>query len=153
VCAPLCRGSRSAPGGPQHYLPRTSTNIALTIDDGPDPQWTPQILALLARYQVAATFCMIGRHAATHPHLVATVIDGGHHVANHTFTHPIPMTRLTPPQIHAEIGRASDAITTANGGHHPTLFRSPGGEWSPTVLAACTAAGMRPLDWSVDPRG
>ncbi len=151
VC-PTVPGVVQHPGGPQHYLPCTGTNIALTIDDSPDPQWTPQILALLARYQVPATFCMIGRHAAAYPHLVMAVIDGGHHVANHTFTHPIPITRLAPTQVHDELNRASDAITAASGGHRPALFRSPGGIWSPTVLTVCAQGGMRPLDWSIDPR-
>ena len=151
VC-PAVPGVIQHTGGPQHYLPCSGTNIALTIDDGPDPQWTPQILALLARYQIPATFCMIGRHAAAYPHLVAAVVDGGHQVANHTFTHPIPISRLTPPQVHDEVNRASDAITAASGGHRPILFRSPGGNWSPEVLAACAQGGMRPLDWSVDPR-
>jgi peptidoglycan/xylan/chitin deacetylase (PgdA/CDA1 family) len=139
-------------GGPQHYLPCSGTNIALTIDDGPHPVWTPQILALLARHQIPATFCMIGRHVAAYPNLVAAIIDAGHHIANHTFTHPMPFTKLTPAQVRAEIDRTTDVITKASGGHRPTLFRAPGGAWSPANLEACAAAGMRPLDWSVDPR-
>jgi peptidoglycan-N-acetylglucosamine deacetylase len=149
---PTVPGIVDRPGGPQHYLPCQGTNIALTIDDGPDPHWTPKILALLARYRIRATFCMIGRHATAYPHLVAAVAAAGHRIANHTLTHPLNLPRLTPPQIHTEINRASDAITAASGGHRPTLFRAPGGNWSPAVLAACADAGMRPLDWSVDPR-
>jgi peptidoglycan/xylan/chitin deacetylase (PgdA/CDA1 family) len=94
---------------------------------------------------------MIGRNAAAHADLVAAVVAGGHQVANHTFTHP-NLTHLAAPRIRAEIDRATDAITSASGGHRPTLFRAPGGAWSPTVLNACAAGGMRPLDWSVDPR-
>lgn len=139
------------PGGPQHYLPCNGTDIALTIDDGPDPTWTPQVLALLARYQITATFCMIGRHAAAHPDLVTAVAGAGHHVANHTLTHPLHLPRLSPTQIATEVSRATDILTRA-AGRRPTMFRAPGGNWSPTVLAACAAAGMRPLDWSVDPR-
>lgn len=150
VC-PTVPGVVQQPGGPQHYLPCSGTNIALTIDDGPDPTWTPKILALLARYQIHATFCMIGRHAAANPGLVRAVADAGHHIANHTFTHPDPLGQLTPAQINDQLGQATDAITAA-GAPHPTLFRAPGGRWSPDVLAACAAGGMRPLDWSVDPR-
>jgi peptidoglycan/xylan/chitin deacetylase (PgdA/CDA1 family) len=150
VC-PRVPGIVEKPGGPQFYLPCSGTDIALTIDDGPDPQWTPQILALLAQYQIPATFCMIGRSAATHPKLVAAVVAGGHHIANHTFTHPT-LTRLTRAQIRAEMGRATDAVTAASGGHRPRLFRAPGGAWSAEALAECAAQGMRPLDWSVDPR-
>jgi len=150
VC-PTVAGVVQRPGGPQHYLPCSGTNIALTIDDGPDPRWTPQILALLARYQIHATFCVIGRHATTYPDLIRAIIAGGHQIANHTQTHPIPLTRLPPTGIAAQLAQATDAITAA-GAPHPTLFRAPGGAWSPAVLAACTTAGMRPLDWSVDPR-
>src|SRR2546425_52364 len=88
VC-PTVPGIVQHPGGPQFYLPCTGTNIALTIDDGPDPQWTPQILTLLATYKIKATFCMIGKRAAANPGLVAAVVDGGHQVANHSFTHPL----------------------------------------------------------------
>ena len=149
---PTVPGLSQTPGGPQHYLPCSGTDIALTIDDGPDPEFTPKILGLLARYGIPATFCMIGRHAAANHGLVARVADAGHQVANHTFTHPLNLPRLTPPQITSEIHQATDAITAASGGHRPTLFRAPGGNWSATVIATCTAAGMRPLDWSVDPR-
>ena len=150
LCPPA-PGVVQRPGGPQHYLACAGTDVALTIDDGPDPRWTPQILALLARYRIHATFCLIGRHAAAYPQLVAAIVQGGHHLANHTFTHPIPISRLAAARVHDEVNRASDAITAASGGIRPTLFRSPGGIWSPTVLAACARAGMRPLDWSVDP--
>jgi peptidoglycan/xylan/chitin deacetylase (PgdA/CDA1 family) len=139
------------PGGPQHYLPCHGTDIALTIDDGPDPTYTPQILDLLARYRITATFCMIGSRAAAQPTLVARVAAAGHHIANHTYTHPLNLPTLAPAQIHDQIARTSDALTRL-AGTRPTLFRAPGGNWSPTVLAACAAAGLRPLDWSVDPR-
>ncbi len=139
------------PGNPLQYLPCNGTDIALTIDDGPHPTWTPKVLALLARHRIHATFCMIGQNAAAHPDLVAAVLDGGHHIANHTYTHPMNLPALTAAQIRAEIGRTSDAITAA-GGSHPRLFRAPGGTWSTAIVAACTAAGMRPLDWSVDTR-
>jgi peptidoglycan/xylan/chitin deacetylase (PgdA/CDA1 family) len=150
VC-PTVPGIVQTPGGPQHYLPCRGTDIALTIDDGPDPAYTPQILALLARYDIKATFCMIGKHAAAYPNLVAAVAAGGHHIANHTFTHPLNLPKLTTAQIRTEVERGVDAIT-AGGAAHPKLFRATGGNWSSAVVAACTAAGMRPLDWSVDPR-
>jgi peptidoglycan-N-acetylglucosamine deacetylase len=154
---PTAGACPTAPGivdkadGPQHYVPCAGTNIALTIDDGPDPRWTPQVLGLLATYQISATFCMIGRSAKAHPDLVAAVADAGHQIANHTFNHPTPLGRLATPRIHTEIDQTSDVIASATG-KRPQLFRAPGGEWSPAVLAACTGAGMRPLDWSVDPR-
>jgi peptidoglycan/xylan/chitin deacetylase (PgdA/CDA1 family) len=149
---PTVSGVVQKPGGPQHYLPCQGTDIALTVDDGPDAEWTPQILSLLSRHEVKATFCMIGKRAAANPGLVRAVLDGGHHIANHTFTHPATLAKMPDPQVRDEIGKAMDAITTASGGKRPTLFRSPGGEWSPIILQECVAQGVRPLDWSVDPR-
>jgi peptidoglycan/xylan/chitin deacetylase (PgdA/CDA1 family) len=151
ACPPV-HGVTQHAGGPQYYLPCQGTQIALTVDDGPDPANTPRILALLAKYHVPATFCMIGRAAAAHPDLVKQVVDGGHQVANHTYTHPMNLAKLTDVQVRAEVGRATDAIATASGGHRPSLFRAPGGAWSPTILAECRTFGVRPLGWSVDPR-
>jgi len=65
--------------------PRT---IALTFDDGPDPRWTPQILAVLAKYRVPATFFVVGSLATRHPELVRAIRDSGSELGAHTFTHP-----------------------------------------------------------------
>lgn len=147
---PVIEGEVERPGGPQHYVSCHGTNIGLTIDDGPDPTWTPRVLKLLARYRVTATFCLIGRSAAAHPGLVAAIADAGHEVANHTWTHPLPFTRLSTARIHEEIHRTSSLLASLH--IRPTYFRAPGGEWSQRILAEVKAAGLRPLDWSVDPR-
>jgi peptidoglycan-N-acetylglucosamine deacetylase len=139
------------PGNPQQYLRCDGRAIALTIDDGPHPVWTPKILALLARHKVKATFCMVGENAAAHPDVVAAVVDGGHDIANHTYTHPMNLIKLSRSAIRAEIERTSEKIVAA-GGVRPKLVRAPGGTWSLAVTNAATAAGMRPLDWSVDTR-
>ena len=68
----------------RHLPDRT---VALTFDDGPDPRWTPQVLAVLARKHVPATFFEVGSRAAQHPDLVRRVLGGGHEVANHTWSH------------------------------------------------------------------
>jgi len=140
-------------GLPQHHLPCTGTDIALTVDDGPDPTYTPRMLALLAQQEIRATFCMIGRSAAAHPDLVKRVLDGGHHIANHTHSHPMNIAKMAAGAVHAEMEKATDAINKASGGsYHPTLFRSPGGAWSQTILGQCGSLGLHPLDWTVDPR-
>jgi peptidoglycan-N-acetylglucosamine deacetylase len=136
---------------PQKHVACGAADVALTIDDGPDPTWTPPVLALLARLDIRATFCVIGRQAAAHPTLVADVAAAGHQIANHTYTHRFLGT-ASPGRISTEIERATEAIATAAGGRRPRLFRTPGGEWSGAVLAECAAQGLRPLDWSVDPR-
>jgi peptidoglycan/xylan/chitin deacetylase (PgdA/CDA1 family) len=133
-------------------LPAVSSNaIALTIDDGPDPLWTPQILDLLRRNGVRATFSLIGRQARAYPALVRGIVAEGHGVCNHSMTHPQPFGARTAAAIHQQIADAQSAITDA-GGVAPVLFRAPGGDWSPEVLAAVAGLGLVPLGWDVDPR-
>jgi len=124
--------------------------IALTIDDGPDPAYTPQVLALLARYRVTATFSMIGIEAQAHPAVAREVAAAGHLIVNHTWTH-LNLAWLPPAMVTEQMSRATDAIHAATG-RIPDLFRAPYGAWSPFVLSQCARAGMAPLGWSVDPR-
>jgi peptidoglycan/xylan/chitin deacetylase (PgdA/CDA1 family) len=124
--------------------------IALTIDDGPSPVYTPQILQLLDKYQVTATFSMIGLEVDAYPGLAREVAAVGHMIANHTWSH-LDLAFLPPVMIADQINRATGAIHTVTG-RVPTLFRAPYGAWSPAVLAHCAQTGMTPLDWSVDPR-
>ena len=124
--------------------------IALTIDDGPSPVYTPQILRLLDTYQVTATFSMIGLEVDAHPGMAREVAAAGHVIANHTWSH-VDLAVLPPVAVADQIDRATDAIGTVTG-RVPTLFRAPYGAWSPAVLQRCAQAGMTPLDWSVDPR-
>ncbi len=100
--------------------------VALTIDDGPDPHWTPQVLDLLARYHVRATFSLVGVEVHAHRDLVRRIVAEGHTVANHTMTHPQPFTRRTLARIDREISRAQSVLVDAIGAP-PRLFRSPGG--------------------------
>jgi peptidoglycan/xylan/chitin deacetylase (PgdA/CDA1 family) len=135
---------------PLFYIEDDDKAIALTIDDGPDPVYTPQVLALLQQYQVTATFSMIGTSVNAYPHLARSVAEAGHRIANHTWTHA-DLPTLKTPAVHDQIAQATDAITTATG-VQPGLFRAPYGAWSPAVIAECERAQMIPLDWSVDPR-
>jgi peptidoglycan/xylan/chitin deacetylase (PgdA/CDA1 family) len=137
-------------GKPQFYVHEGDKAIALTIDDGPDSRYTPQVLALLAQYKIHATFCMLGSSAATHAGLVQEVVAAGHLVANHTYTHA-NLTKADANTVRSEITRANDALAAA-GAKPPTFFRAPFGSWSPPVFQVCQELGLRPLDWSVDPR-
>ena len=142
--------SARPPERPLYYVPDASKDIALTIDDGPDPVYTPQVLDLLHQYQVTATFSMIGVHVAAYPQLANSVAAAGHHIANHTWTH-VDLAGRRPDGVHAQLAQASRAIHTATG-VHPALFRAPYGAWSAEVLSQCQQMKMTPVDWSVDPR-
>lgn len=132
------------PGVPQD-------SIALTIDDGPHPRWTPQMLDLLRRNGIRATFSLIGTQAHVYPGLVQRIVAEGHSVCNHTMTHPQPFSRGAPAMIRQQIADAQAAIADA-GGVAPKLFRAPGGDWSAVVLSTVRDLRMVPLGWDVDPR-
>jgi peptidoglycan/xylan/chitin deacetylase (PgdA/CDA1 family) len=125
--------------------------IALTVDDGPDPDWTPKVLRLLDKYRMQASFCVIGMQADRYPKLVRDVHRAGHVIVNHSYTHIQPFNRQTEKRIVAEITRCQRAIEKATK-ITPDLFRAPGGDWSPFIFRAVAAYGLTPLDWDVDPR-
>ena len=125
--------------------------VALTIDDGPHPVWTPKILKLLDRYHVPATFCLIGNQVRGHESVARSVVAAGHHLANHTWSHPTKLHKFAPGRIHTEIEKAQEKIHSATG-YEPKLFRSPGGGWSSALSAQAAGFGMTCLDWSDDPR-
>jgi cellulose synthase/poly-beta-1,6-N-acetylglucosamine synthase-like glycosyltransferase/peptidoglycan/xylan/chitin deacetylase (PgdA/CDA1 family) len=101
----------------QRMPPRT---IALTFDDGPDPMWTPQILNVLARYHVRATFFVIGAQVSRHPGLVRDMVRQGHEVGVHTFTHP-QLAALAPWRQRLEYAQTEGAIAYAAGVTAPLL--------------------------------
>ncbi len=135
---------------PLYYIDDVPRAIALTIDDGPDPAYTPQVLQLLSKYRVTATFSMIGIHVAAYPYLARMVAEAGHQIANHTWTHA-DLARSPAHLVHSELARASQAIHAATG-VQPGLFRAPYGAWSAAVIRQCEHMRMVPLAWSVDPR-
>jgi peptidoglycan-N-acetylglucosamine deacetylase len=135
---------------PMYHVDDGRKVVALTIDDGPSPVYTPQILQLLEQYQVTATFSMVGFEVAAHRSVAREVAAAGHLIANHTWSH-VDLAVLKPVTVADQINRATSAIHTVTG-RMPTLFRAPYGAWSPVILKHCAQAGMTPLDWSVDPR-
>jgi peptidoglycan-N-acetylglucosamine deacetylase len=148
--ATLTSALTRAPEPPVDFIHDGRKAIALTIDDGPSPVYTPQVLRLLARYRITATFSMIGIEAQSYPAVAREVADAGHLIVNHTWTH-LDLQWLPPAQVTEQMTRAADAIHAATG-RVPALFRAPYGAWSPFVLAQCARTGLTPLGWSVDPR-
>ncbi|POM26506.1 Peptidoglycan-N-acetylglucosamine deacetylase [Actinomadura rubteroloni] len=140
---------------PVYYLNQLSpapppNSIALSIDDGPHPSWTPRVLDLLAEHDVKASFCMIGEQVAEYPKIVQRVAAAGHQICNHTWTHP-DLPGLPEKRLRREIAHTHDKISQV-AGIVPTLFRAPGGGWSKAVYEMVAEYDMLPLDWSVDPR-
>ena len=139
-----------APAHPVYYVDDGPMTIALTVDDGPSPIYTPQILQILEKYKIKASFSMVGENVTYHPEVARDVADAGHVIVNHTWDHA-NLAPLTESQTRAEIANASDAIHSAVG-RAPTIFRAPYGAWSHTTLEYCASEKLMALDWSVDPR-
>jgi cellulose synthase/poly-beta-1,6-N-acetylglucosamine synthase-like glycosyltransferase/peptidoglycan/xylan/chitin deacetylase (PgdA/CDA1 family)/spore germination protein YaaH len=98
-------------------------DVALTFDDGPDPQWTPQILDILKAKHVPATFFVIGVNAQSNPSLIQRILAEGHELGNHTFTHP--NLSDTPLQASALELNATQRLVEALTGRSLRLFRPP----------------------------
>jgi peptidoglycan/xylan/chitin deacetylase (PgdA/CDA1 family) len=131
--------------------PPPAGTIALTIDDGPSPKYTPKMLDLLAEHDVRATFFTIGSQVKANPKLTRRIVDAGHQICNHTMTHPISFEGMSRKRIRKEVGEAHDRIADVSG-VVPTFFRAPGGNWTRPLLDEVSEHGMLPLDWTVDPR-
>ena len=97
--------------------------VALTFDDGPDPRWTPQVLAILAREHVPATFFDVGSRIASHPELVRRELAGGHEVGSHTFTHAA-LSSIAGWRENLELSMTQLAMAGATG-HTSVLLRPP----------------------------
>ncbi|MGH7669283.1 MAG: polysaccharide deacetylase family protein, partial [Gemmatimonadaceae bacterium] len=110
-------------------LPTQQSVVALTFDDGPNPDATPRILDALGDAGIRATFFILGRHAERWPGLVRRVHDEGHALGNHGYFHRKLQFR-SPHYVRADLARGSDAIAAACG-VRPTLFRAPHGFRSP----------------------
>lgn len=130
-------------------------HIALTFDDGPDPTWTPQVLALLAQYHAVATFCLIGEHVQAYPALVGAIVAGGNALCDHTMHHYENLPNRPAAVIQSEIADDQQAIQAAAPGAPIRYFRAPAGAFSKpgaavSVQQVAVSLGMQPLAWSID---
>jgi peptidoglycan/xylan/chitin deacetylase (PgdA/CDA1 family) len=134
------------------YRHTGSRAVALTFDDGPDPRWTPQVLALLRQYHIKATFCLIGVKVKAHPKLVRKIAADGHTLCNHTMRHDEKLKTKSQAAIDADLRATSALITKASGGVRPTYFGAPAGNWSGVIVSVARKQGMASIGWGVDPR-
>ncbi len=125
--------------------------VALTFDDGPWPVHTEQVLRVLRRFHVPATFFMIGIQIERYPDLVRQVERQGHEIGNHTMDHPEspPFADMIDRRVAAEMSDANALLADQH--VHPTSFRPPGGSYDDAVVEQARLQGMRTVLWSVDP--
>lgn len=136
-------------------------NIALTFDDGPDPSYTPQILDILKKYNVPATFFVIGLSAEANPNILRQIYNEGHDIGSHTFTHP-NISQVSAGQVDLEL-TAVERLLESTINHQTLLFRPPYGEddepSTPSEAAPLSKTGglgyytvgmnVDPGDWSL----
>ncbi|MFD9636442.1 polysaccharide deacetylase family protein [Streptomyces violascens] len=125
--------------------------VNITLDDGPDPRWTPKALELLAKNGAKAVFCMTGPNAARHPDLVKQVVAAGHRLCNHSVSHDTAMDKKPVEYQEKEILDAKHSIDEASGGEELRYYRAPGGAFTPQSRQLAAAYRMRSLGWNVDP--
>ena len=125
--------------------PRKRGELALTFDDGPNPAWTPQLLDVLAKHGVKATFFMVGSFAEAEPELVRRVAEAGHLIGNHSWSHPNLLTAAR--KVTEELTRTSETLQQIIGAE-VRFFRPPFGARRPFVLKTAQGMGMVPVTWN-----
>jgi peptidoglycan-N-acetylglucosamine deacetylase len=122
--------------------------VSLTFDDGPTLLRTPELLEVLKRSNVQATFFVIGREAERYPELLQRAVADGHLIANHTYTHPLLFCFLTPRRLRCEIEKGQEAIQKVCG-HRPRYFRSPVGLRHPLLNLYLKQRELEYISWSI----
>ncbi|MFR9070873.1 MAG: polysaccharide deacetylase family protein [Paraclostridium sp.] len=120
--------------------------IALTFDDGPDEDFSPQILDILKKYNVKATFFMVGQKVGWNPQIAKRASDEGHDIGNHTFSH-INICKSTNEQIINEINKTQKIIKDVTG-KEPTLFRPPYRAINENLFNIIKSKDMKVVLWS-----
>jgi peptidoglycan/xylan/chitin deacetylase (PgdA/CDA1 family) len=121
-------------------------HVALTFDDGPDPESTPAFLEALAARQVRATFFLLGSMVARAPQLAAEIAAAGHEIGVHGWDHRYTIAR-TPRAVRADLARATGTVAGATG-RPPRFYRPPYGVLSAGALAAARGLALTPVLWT-----
>ncbi|MBN1899920.1 polysaccharide deacetylase family protein [Candidatus Sumerlaeota bacterium] len=127
---------------------RNGNKICLTFDDGPHPQYTPQILTILKEKKVKATFFLTGENSRFYPHIVKSIVDAGSEVGNHSYTHP-NLRNLAPEKIREELEKTQSEIKKACG-ISPRAVRFPYGVASAETARIAYELRLDPFFWSID---
>ena len=121
--------------------------VAITIDDGPEPEVTPRVLDLLDAHGQRATFFCIAERVLAHPALAREIVARGHSIQNHTARHRHNFSFLGPRGFAAEIARAQDILSDVTG-QRPTCFRAPAGLRNPFLEPVLHRLGLSLVSWT-----
>lgn len=128
-------------------LPRGSTELALTYDDGPNDPHTFKLLEVLAKHSVQATFFLIGQYVQKRPDIAREIAKAGHVLGNHTFSHP-NLIFASNQRTESELQRCQQILSNATG-VFPRLFRPPFGGRKPGTLRIARSLSLEPVMWNV----
>jgi peptidoglycan/xylan/chitin deacetylase (PgdA/CDA1 family) len=121
--------------------------VAITIDDGPDPEVTPRVLAILAEHRVRATFFCIGERAVRFSACVRDCVEAGHAIENHSYGHRHSFSLLGPAGLRREIARAQQVLAQISG-TAPRFFRAPAGLRNPLLDPLLQRQGLQLASWT-----
>jgi peptidoglycan/xylan/chitin deacetylase (PgdA/CDA1 family) len=124
-----------------------AAGVAITIDDGPDPDVTPQVLAQLAAHRAQATFFCVGARVERYADLAQEIVSRGHAIENHSQRHRHDFSLLGPKGMSAEISRAQDSILRVTGSS-PRFFRAPAGLRNPFLDPVLSRLQLRLASWT-----
>jgi polysaccharide deacetylase family sporulation protein PdaB len=135
---------------PIHRIDTQKKVVALTFDDGPDAIYTPQILEVLHRNKVPATFFVLGSQVEKYPKVMEWMYKAGHEIGNHGYKHH-DLNKLTEQEVYEDIKRGERSILRTTG-ILAQYYRPPGGVMTHDVMNAVQASGYDLIHWSIDPR-
>jgi peptidoglycan-N-acetylglucosamine deacetylase len=141
------RGGRDAAAPTTTFAPAAAPSIAITIDDGPDPEVTPRVLDLLDEHDARATFFCIGERVAEHPALARAIVARQHEIGNHTYRHVMHFSLLGPRAMAEEIARAQEVIGASTGAV-ARFFRAPAGLRNPFLEPVLARANLQLVSWT-----
>jgi peptidoglycan/xylan/chitin deacetylase (PgdA/CDA1 family) len=125
----------------------TTAGVAITIDDGPEPEVTPQVLARLAEYRACATFFCVGERVLRYPDLAQEIVRRGHAIENHSQRHRHSFSLLGPMGMSLEISRAQESIFRVTGSR-PRFFRAPAGLRNPFLDPVLVRLKLHLASWT-----
>jgi peptidoglycan-N-acetylglucosamine deacetylase len=131
-------------------LPASSAargEIAITIDDGPDPDVTPRVLEVLAAFEARASFFCIGERVTRYPDLAKEIVRRGHSVENHSQRHRHSFSLLGPRRMAAEVAQAQECIARVTG-ETPRFFRAPAGLRNPFLEPILGRLKLQLVSWT-----
>ncbi|MFA5858018.1 MAG: polysaccharide deacetylase family protein [Elusimicrobiota bacterium] len=124
--------------------------IALTFDDGPHPELTDKLLEVLRGEKVKATFFLVGQMIELYPNITRAMVQDGHQVANHTYSHP-NLNMIDTEQLNDELSYTK-YLLSSYGGVRTNIIRPPGGNYNSNVLKFCEVYGYKIVLWTIFPR-